>query len=1392
LVTLLGVVLSPFHEHVGAQVGTGVARILISEYRFRGPLGTSDEFVELFNAGTNDANVGGWVLRRSNNAPSSIAALASIPSNTTIRPGCFYLLANNGYAGDVAPDQRYVNVTADDGGIAIFNAAATIDSVGNGSAGAYGEGNRLPAFPVDPNQSYERVENTVSGYVDSNNNLTDFHLTSPATPHNKLSPCVTPNLTLTGATQPTHVEQGERVVVRATVSPATLPRSTNLQVTGDLSAIGGSTVVAFADDGIFPDTMAADNIFTTEVIVPQGNPLGVQPITLNVSDLQGRRATRNITVTVTLPALLYTPHEIQGAGATTPIALLEPVMVRGIVTARKANGFFLQTEIGMEDGDPATSEGVFVPATAAQLTRAQAGHVVYVKGQVAELVPDSDRASPPITAVSGLTFIFDIGERPLPPAVNLTPNEVSAAGTLDQLERFEGMRVHVASLMAVNGTGADGAFYAVLNGQARPFRTAGVEAGYPVLTCAADPAALCNVPVFDGNPERLRVDSDGLSGVPAVQVSTTAVMNDVTGPLDFESRTFTILPEVALAPVGGMSVMAAAPAAADQYTVASFSLGGALTGDRLARASAMVRNVLSTPDVVGVLDADNLAALVDLAAAIDTDAAAAGQPVPQYEVLSVEGVEAIDVHTGVLVKKAAGRVSALPAVQVGGGESIMVQATVTGPSTELPQDVTVIVTHLQSGAGSELDVLEQRKAEAEFLANFVQDRQSANPHEAIVLLGDFNAFEFNDGYVDTVGTILGHPAASDQVALASEDLVTPDLVNASNLIAAWARYSSTANGNAQALDHVLVSASLSSQLAGVARPRVNADFPDVASSDGTTPGRLLSDRDPMVAYFTFPPDVLAPVVNVPGDQTVEATGPEGAVVTFDLPTATDNLDQSVSVVCAPASGSVFALGNSGVTCSAQDVAGNVGTASFTVTVQDTTAPSLNVPSDITQEAGSPAGNAVSFDVTATDAVTASLTVTCSPASGSLFIGATTVQCSTEDAAHNSASRSFTVTVQDTTSPALNVPANITQEAGAAAGNVVLFDVTATDAVTPSPVVTCLPASGSTFPIGTTTVQCSAQDAAGHSASGSFTVTVRDTTAPVVTAPANMTLEANSPAGRSASFVATASDAVTTSLTVTCTPPSGMFPVGTTTVQCSTQDAAGNPASASFTVTVQDTIAPALTVPGNITGAATSAEGRVVSFTATATDAVTTSLTVDCAPSSGSTFAIGETVVTCAAADAAGNVATGSFTVTVTSTTAPPVFGHIAGVGAVDQGELRVWFAFEARESASVERGWVTLQVRGGPGRPGRYLGGSVNAVQMSDNPAYSPGINPKSGIDTVSFSGAGLWNGAPGYRFEITASDRGEPGRGRDTFSLTVFAPNGSVVESVSGVIRDGNIKSLR
>jgi hypothetical protein len=134
------------------------------------------------------------------------------------------------------------------------------------------------------------------------------------------------------------------------------------------------------------------------------------------------------------------------------------------------------------------------------------------------------------------------------------------------------------------------------------------------------------------------------------------------------------------------------------------------------------------------------------------------------------------------------------------------------------------------------------------------------------------------------------------------------------------------------------------------------------------------------------------------------------VVTF-VATALDDVDGPVDVTCAPVSGSTFRLGDTTVNCSATDATGNEATGSFVVTVEDTTAPTLNLPADMTRLATSAAGVVVNFTASATDLVDGSVTPICVPISGSIFpLGTTTVNCSATDAAGNEATGSFSVTV----------------------------------------------------------------------------------------------------------------------------------------------------------------------------------------------------------------------------------------------------------------------------------------------------------------------------------------------------------------------------------------------
>ena len=159
------------------------------------------------------------------------------------------------------------------------------------------------------------------------------------------------------------------------------------------------------------------------------------------------------------------------------------------------------------------------------------------------------------------------------------------------------------------------------------------------------------------------------------------------------------------------------------------------------------------------------------------------------------------------------------------------------------------------------------------------------------------------------------------------------------------------------------------------------------------------------------PDLAPPVVTLPSSQTVEATSPSGAAVTFDA-TAIDTVDGVRPVVCTAVSGSTFPLGTTTVGCSAADAAGNVAQRTMTVIVRDTTRPVLTLPATITVTASSSAGVPVSYAASATDVVSGTRPVQCSPGSGSTFkVGTSTVSCSASDTAGNTATASFTVIVR---------------------------------------------------------------------------------------------------------------------------------------------------------------------------------------------------------------------------------------------------------------------------------------------------------------------------------------------------------------------------------------------
>jgi hypothetical protein len=124
-------------------------------------------------------------------------------------------------------------------------------------------------------------------------------------------------------------------------------------------------------------------------------------------------------------------------------------------------------------------------------------------------------------------------------------------------------------------------------------------------------------------------------------------------------------------------------------------------------------------------------------------------------------------------------------------------------------------------------------------------------------IGDYNAYQFSDGYTDPVATIKGSPTPDDEIVVdESPDLVDPNFINLTDGLPADQRYSFIFEGTPQALDHFIVNTVANSYLEHYAIARNNTDFPELPASafsgDPARPERN-SDHDMPVAYFKFPP-----------------------------------------------------------------------------------------------------------------------------------------------------------------------------------------------------------------------------------------------------------------------------------------------------------------------------------------------------------------------------------------------------------------------------------------------------------------------------------------------------------------------------------------------------------
>lgn len=538
-------------------------------------------------------------------------------------------------------------------------------------------------------------------------------------------------------------------------------------------------------------------------------------------------------------ALRTTIEAVQGSGRASPL-LGQLVSVTGVVTGRRSNGFWMQSLEG--DGDVETSDGIFVFTSSAPPPGAARGNRIEVAGTVAEFNDLTELTGPAVTI---------LGEgAPLPVPALPRPGE--------DWERYEGMRVQFTGLRVVAPTlgsvneaagtaTSSGVFFAAPATAPRPFFHPSGSTGFGLL----------------------RVDSRAQGGA-AATVETGARIAELTGPLDFAFDNYTIAPDPAgpIAGGGGRGPAVQIPRAADrEFTIASMNLQrlfddvddpGAdvvvpaeAVQRRIARIARAIREVLHSPDVIAVQEAENLAVLRALAAA-------AGD----YEPYLFEGNDPSGIDNGLLLKR--GRVVATAVTQEGKDQRV----DGSNPASPLANDrpplmarltvdgvrLTVIAVHNRSliGAGDGGPVDAKRRAQVEFLTGLVRAREAAG--EPVVVLGDFNATQYDP---------------------------LPPGVNLVNLLPQTENYSYVFDGRTQTLDHVLVSPSLLPRITRFRFARVNADYPEVYRSDAARLERY-ADHDVPVVYVTAAgPDSTA---IAPLRVTNAATGLSGPVAANEIVT----------------------------------------------------------------------------------------------------------------------------------------------------------------------------------------------------------------------------------------------------------------------------------------------------------------------------------------------------------------------------------------------------------------------------------------------------------------------------------------------------------------------------
>lgn len=432
------------------------------------------------------------------------------------------------------------------------------------------------------------------------------------------------------------------------------------------------------------------------------------------------------------------------------------------------------------------------------------------------------------------------------------------------------------------------------------------------------------------------------------------------------------------------------------------------------------------------------------------------------------------------------------------------------------------------------------------------------------------------------------------------------------------------------------------------------------TSNVTITGTDLSGNDGTCSFSITLLDTISPNVTCPSATTVSTN----VACQYTLPSVissaniSDNCTPfgSLSITQSPIAGTLLPLGTHTITVTVQDLAGNISSCSYPLTVVDQLVPSITCPGTQNLPIGANC-SAVLADflpsVSVSDNCTSvsQLVVTQTPAAGSSITANTSISMTVEDLAGNTTTCSFTAVLIDTTDPILICPTSVDIAINSSCQYVIpdlSSQVTGTDNCNSFAAMsfTQNPPVGATDG-GLTAVVLTLTDQQGNSATCLTMITPIDTDAPTITCPSPAPINNGANCdfalgyyGSTALVLDNCSD-----YSIVQTPAIGtIVTTGDHQITLNAIDAGGNTAECTFTLTVNETISPSITCPSNI-----STCDPLVTFAAPIfSDNCTVSMlqTDGTGFGSGDIFPVGTTTLTFMAIDSSANSQTCSFQVQV--------------------------------------------------------------------------------------------------------------------------------------------------